>query len=116
MESKKILVIVSETPAGKIYINEYLRATLGMSTGYKEHKVRVLFTGDSVLFSLMPVDVGYTGKLMKTLVYLNADLYLDKKSLDERNIDCSLAEESFKICDRDAILKLVKDSHFTISL
>ena len=116
MESKKILVILSDTPLGKTYVDHVLRSVLGMSAGYKEHKVNILFTSDSVLFALMPTDQGQTAKMVKALKLLDASLYLDKKSLDERNIEQDLIEEPFRSVDRDSIMDLLRQSQLTISM
>lgn len=116
MESKNILVILSDTPLGRVFINETLRNSLGMSAGYKEHKVSILFTGDSVLFALMPVDNSTTSRLVKALDYLDASLYLDKKALDDRSIQYDLIESPFHIVDRPKVLELIKKTNLTVSL
>ncbi len=116
MESKNILIILSDTPMGKTYIDHILRCALGMSAGYKEHRISVLFTNDSVLFALIPLDHGSSAKLVKALRYLDASLYLDKVAIEDRNIDSELIEGPFRIMDRDSIRELLNKSHFTVSI
>jgi sulfur relay (sulfurtransferase) DsrF/TusC family protein len=115
MKSKRILITINETPLNQANIIENLRTSLGITAGYKEHQIDLLFTGDSTYFLLFLKEYDELAKYLKSLEFAEARLYFDEKSLIERNIDRNLAKEPYIILTRDEISDLFNNSSFNLS-
>ena len=116
MKSKRVLLVLSETPLEQNCIKGNLRTALGMSVGYKEHNVDVLFTGDAVFFLKMPGDQDTLKKFARTFTLLGSNLYIDEKSLEDKKIDRKLVVEPFKVKGRDEIIELYRNAEMTASM
>lgn len=116
MKSQKILMTLTDTPLGKSSIVEKLRAALGMSAGYKEHKINLVLTGDAVYLLRMQGGEDLLDKFIRTYELIDADLFIDEVSAKDRNVPLDEVPKPFKVINRDEIYKLLKESDLTASL
>lgn len=116
MKSKKILVVLSDAPMEETFIEDDLRTSLGMSAGYKDHQVDLLLTGNAVYLLNILQNHNLLQKFIKIFSLLDSTIYLDKKSIEEHNIDTGQIEKPFKLSTRDEIIKLMNKSGFVLSL
>lgn len=116
MKSKNVLINVNGTPLGREFILEKIRTAVGISAGYKEHKVNVLLAGDSVYFPIMPTNQGQLGKMTRASKFNGLEFFVDKKSLDERKLDLEKIIDPFTIVSRDEIRVLCEKSDVVLSL
>jgi sulfur relay (sulfurtransferase) DsrF/TusC family protein len=116
MENKKILVFINESPFSDMTIQESLRIALGTTAGYKEHKVDLVLTGDSVYFMTVPRDENNIRKFLEGASLIGVDIYLDEKSMEERKLDKENIAEPFRIADRKQIFELLKNADVNFSL
>lgn len=116
MNSKKILITLSEAPFGEKFIVENFRTALGVTAGYREHRVDLLFTGDAVFFVKMQDYDTLIKKFLNSFKLLGSNLYLDMKALQDRNINSSDVPEPFIVATRDEILDFYRYSSLNINL
>jgi sulfur relay (sulfurtransferase) DsrF/TusC family protein len=116
MKNKKILMFINESPLSDVTIQEGLRTALGTTAGYREHKVDVVLTGDSVYFMNIPEDGNSVKKFIEGTKLIGINIYLDEKSLEERNLDKEKVPEPFMTADRKKIFDLLKSADVNFSL
>lgn len=115
MQSKKVLVIIKELSTGENELKAKLRMTLGISAGYKEHKMDLVLVEDAVYFVTVLQDNKALEKYMKSFHYNNFNVFVDAESLKNRNINRPIPE-NFKTLNRDELKELLDQSDITISI
>jgi len=115
MQSKKVLVIIKELSAGENELKAKLRLTLGISAGYREHKVDMLLVEDAVYFVRVFKENKSLEKYMKSFQYNDFKVFLDGESLKNRNIDEKFTD-GFKTINRDELRELFDQADMIISI
>ncbi|MCD4785488.1 MAG: DsrE family protein [Candidatus Eremiobacteraeota bacterium] len=115
MQSKKVLVIIKELSTGENELKAKLRLMLGISAGYKEHKVDMVLVEDAVYFTKILQGNKALEKYMKSFHYNDFNIFVDAESLKNRNIKKPISED-FKTLNRDELKELLDQSDMTISI
>ena len=114
MGEKNVLITINNAPYGSIYYTEGLRAAVGVTSGIDEHKVSVAYLGDGAYFAVKGVDRKDTESYISTLKKSENMMFVEKESLEERNIDESNIADDIKIVPRSEVLKLVNEADLAI--
>ncbi len=116
MKSKKLLIMAGDSPVGDSDIMEKLRLTLGVTAGYREHKVDLVLFGDAVYLLQVPKDQAGLEKFFKSFQYNDFKIFVDSASAKTRNLKLDSPESPFKALEREELLKLLDGAEMTISL
>lgn len=116
MNSKKILIIMKETPFGDGDVLERLRFTLGVTAGYYEHKADLVLVEDAVHLLRISGQSGDISRYIKSFVLNGFNIYVDLLSVQERKIDEKLVESPFLKLERQKLSELLEQSDVVFSL
>lgn len=114
MAQKHVLFTLNHAPYGSIWYTEGLRAVVGVTSGFEEHTVDVVYLGDGAYFALKNVERTDSARYLGTLAKLDYRLKVERESLAARGIAEQEVAEDIEIVPRTAVLELVKKADVTV--
>ena len=112
-ENKKIIILVKSSPFKGNFCEEALRSVLGLTHTLENNNVRAVFIGDGVWFSVK--DMKQFMKYMISFTSLGIGLFLERESVEWRNISTDRIADGFSVASREDISKIFKESDFVLS-
>lgn len=88
MTQKAIAVILNNFPVSSALCPEGLRAAVGLASGFDEHKISIVLTGDGTWLALKTLDRSGLGKFLTSLKAFEVPIYADRKKV----LDLGLSE------------------------
>ncbi|MCE1246090.1 MAG: DsrE family protein [Firmicutes bacterium] len=116
MNSKKILIIMKETPFSGGDVTERLRFALGVTAGYYEHKADLFLVEDAVYLLKISGQSGEASRYLNSFKLNGFSIYVDLDSIRERKIDEKLIEAPFVKLERQKLPELMEQSDVVFSL
>ncbi|TFH05209.1 MAG: hypothetical protein E4H14_13200 [Candidatus Thorarchaeota archaeon] len=110
---RKVLILVSNKPFGKITAAEGWRAAVGMFG--MDHESQLLFIGDGVYGLMKDQDIVPIRMFKSTFESFDGIISASKKSLEERNIDASEIFEEVQILEEAEVAKTLIENEVIIS-
>jgi len=111
---KKILVTLHHPPFGGTFFAEGLRAAVGISSGFDEHVVDLLFMGDGVFCGLGSIDYRELQRFFMTLKSVKASFFLEEEALAERGLKPAEVSPDFTLVNRGQIIDKLKEYDLNI--
>lgn len=109
---KKVLVILTRPPTGRIHVVEGIRIAVGITL--EDHEVKLLFTGDSV-FS-MRKEFQIKDKLVaKYIEDFDGNIIIDKEGMRDRGIQQTDLVDGVALLDTEDISKAVEEADHVIT-
>ncbi|MHA1449489.1 MAG: DsrE family protein [Candidatus Hodarchaeales archaeon] len=109
---KKIIVILTRPPAGRIHVVEGVRIAVGLTL--EDHEVRLLFTGDSV-FALRKEFQVKDKLLSKYFESFDGTITIDSEAMRMRGISQDDLIEDTVLLDSNEIANAVEESDHVIT-
>jgi len=110
-EEKSVLILLRQPPHGTLYPVEGLRMSVAVSGDFEPVTVAI---NNGVYAFLKSVDKTIYAMHIDFLKDIDLDIYIDKKSLEERGLTADDLIEEVEIKEHDEILKLIAQSTVTI--
>ena len=110
---RKVLILVSSKPFGKIIAAEGWRAAVGMFG--MDHESQMLFIGDGVYGLMKDQDMLPIRMFKSTFESFDGVAYVSKKSLEERNIDASEIFDEVQIIEDTEVAKILVENEVIIT-
>lgn len=114
MAQKHVLFTLNHAPYGSIWYTEGLRAVVGVTSGFDEHTVDVVYLGDGAYFALKGVERTDSAKYLGTIAKLGYRLRVEQESLAARGISEAEVAEDIEIIPRSQVAELVQKADVTI--
>ena len=116
MSQKAIAVILNNFPVSSALCPEGLRAAIGLASGFDEHRIAIVLTGDGTWLALKTLDRSGLEKYLTSLKALEVPIYADKKKIP----DLGLSEENIAgdvtILESDQIQKTLQAMDLVLTL
>ncbi|MFP4496837.1 MAG: DsrE family protein [Vulcanimicrobiota bacterium] len=116
MKQKNILVLLMKEPYSNNTLIEELRTSMGVSAGYREHRINMVFTSDAVYALKLSENNEIFSRFLKAFSMLDSKIYIDKKAAEDRNISLENIPDFFMAVDRKKISELYQESDMNFSL
>jgi len=100
---RKVLILITNRPFGKIIAAEGWRAAVGMFG--MDHQSQMLFIGDGVYGIMKNQNIQPIRMFKSTFEGFDGHMYASQKSLDERNITASEVFDEVEILDEEEVAK-----------
>lgn len=110
-EEKNIVILLRQPPQGTLYPVEGLRMSVAVSADFDPITIAI---NDGVYTFLKETDMTMYSMHIEFLKNIGLDLYVDKKSLDERGLTKEDLVEDVEVKAHGDILKLIENSTVTI--
>ncbi len=110
-EEKEIVILLRQPPHGILYPVEGLRMSVAVSGDFEPITVAI---NDGVYTFLKDVDKTMYSMHINFLEDIDLEIYVDKKSLDERGLTKDDLIDSVEIKEHGEILKIIQNSTVTI--
>lgn len=110
-EEKEIVILLRQPPHGTLYPVEGLRMSVAVSGDFEPITVAI---NDGVYTFLKDVDKTMYSMHINFLKDIDLEIYVDKKSLDERGLTKDDLIDSVEIKEHGEILKIIENSTVTI--
>jgi tRNA 2-thiouridine synthesizing protein C len=110
-EEKNVVILLRQPPHGTLYPVEGLRMSVAVSADFEPITIAI---NDGVYTFLKNVDKTMYSMHINFLKDIDLEIYVDKKSLDERGLTEEDLIESVEIKEHDEILKVLAGSTVTI--
>lgn len=110
---RKVLVLVTSRPFGKIIAAEGWRAAVGMFG--MDHQSQMLFIGDGVYGLVKDQDIQPIRMFKSTFESFDGHIYASKKSLDERDITASEVFDEVEVLDEEGVARTFIENEVIIA-
>jgi sulfur relay (sulfurtransferase) DsrF/TusC family protein len=110
-EEKQVVILLRQPPHGTLYPVEGLRMSVAVSADFDPITIAI---NDGVYTFLEDVDKTMYSMHIEFLKNIDLDIYVDKKSLDERGLINDDLIEEVEIKEHAEILKMIENSTVTI--
>ena len=110
-EEKEVVILLRQPPHGTLYPVEGLRMSVAVSADFDPITIAI---NDGVYTFLKDVDKTMYSMHIDFLKNIDLDLYVDKKSLNERGLTKEDLIEQVEIKEHSDILKMIENSTVTI--
>ncbi len=110
-EEKEVVILLRQPPHGTLYPVEGLRMSVAVSADFDPITVAI---NDGVYAFLKDVDKTMYSMHIDFLKNIDLDIYVDKKSLDDRGLTKEDLIEQVDVKEHGEILKMIENSTVTI--
>ena len=110
-EEKNIVILLRQPPHGTLYPVEGLRMSVAVSADFDPITVVI---NDAVYAFIKDVDKTMYSMHIEFLKNIDLDIFVDKRSLEERGLSGDDLVEEVEVKEHDEILKMIADSTVTI--
>ena len=110
-EEKNVVILLRQPPHGTLYPVEGLRMSVAVSGDFEPITIAI---NDGVYAFLKDVDKTMYSMHIKFLIEIDLEIYVDKKSLEERGISKDDIIDGIGIKEHEEILEIIKNSTVTI--
>lgn len=108
--SKKITILIKDSPYSGDFCEEALRACVGLKQTEEKHIVNACFVADGVWFCSKSLKQKEFLKYILAFKSFAMDLNIEKESLDKLKLTSENISSDFKIISRADISKILLDS------
>lgn len=110
-EEKKVVILLRQPPHGTLYPVEGLRMAVAVSADFDPITIAI---NDAVYTFTKDVDKTMYSTHMNFLKGIDLDIFVDKKSLDERGLTKEDMVDQVEIKDHRDIVNMIAESTVTI--
>jgi len=110
-EEKEIVILLRQPPHGTLYPVEGLRMSVAVSADFDPITIAI---NDGVYTFIKDTDKAMYSMHIDFLKNIDLDIYVDKKSLDERGLTKEDLIEQVEVKEHGEILKMIENSTVTI--
>ena len=110
-EEKNVVILLRQPPHGTLYPVEGLRMTVAVSGDFEPITIAI---NDGVYTFLKDVDKTMYSMHIDFIKNIDLDIFVDKKSLDERGLTRDDLIDNVDVKEHGEILKMIADSTVTI--
>ncbi len=110
-EEKEIVILLRQPPHGTLYPVEGLRMSVAVSADFDPITIAI---NDGVYTFIKDTDKKMYSMHIDFLKNIDLDIYVDKKSLDERGLTKEDLIEQVEVKEHGEILKIIENSTVTI--
>ena len=110
-EEKNIVILLRQPPHGTLYPVEGLRMSVAVSADFDPTTIAI---NDAVYTFTQDVDKTMYSMHIEFIKNIGLDIFVDKKSLDERGLTKDDLIEDVEVVDHEDILKMIQESTVTI--
>ena len=110
-EEKNVVILLRQPPHGTLYPVEGLRMTVAVSGDFEPITIVI---NDGVFAFLKDVDKTMYAMHIDFIKNIDLDIFIDKKSLDERGLKKEDLIDKVEVKEHGEILKMIADSTVTI--
>ena len=110
-EEKNVVILLRQPPHGTLYPVEGLRMSVAVSADFDPITIAI---NDGVYTFLKDTDKTMYSMHIEFLKNIDLDIYVDKKSLDERGLTKDDLVDDVEVKEHGDILKLIENSTVTI--
>ena len=110
-EEKEVVILLRQPPHGTLYPVEGLRMSVAVSADFDPITIAI---NDGVYTFLKDVDKTMYSMHIDFLKNIDLDIYVDKKSLNERGLTKDDLIEQVDVKEHGEILKMIENSTVTI--
>lgn len=110
-EEKTVVILLRQPPHGTLYPVEGLRMSVAVSADFDPITIAI---NDGVYTFLKDTDKTMYSMHMEFLKNIDLDIFVDKKSLDERGLTKDDLVDDVEVKEHGDILKLIENSTVTI--
>lgn len=110
-EEKTVVILLRQPPHGTLYPVEGLRMSVAVSADFDPITIAI---NDGVYTFLKDTDKTMYSMHMEFLKNIDLDIFVDKKSLDERGLTKDDLVDDVEVKEHRDILKLIENSTVTI--
>jgi tRNA 2-thiouridine synthesizing protein C len=110
-EEKTIVILLRQPPHGTLYPVEGLRMSVAVSADFDPITIAI---NDGVYTFIKDVDKTMYSMHIDFLKNIDLDIFVDKKSLEERGLSKDDLIEEVEVKEHNEILKMLADSTVTI--
>ena len=110
-EEKNVVILLRQPPHGTLYPVEGLRMTVAVSADFDPITIAI---NDAVYTFTKDVDKTMYAMHIEFIKSIDLDIFIDKKSLDERGLTKEDLIEQVEVKEHGEILKMIADSTVTI--
>ncbi len=110
-EEKNVVILLRQPPHGTLYPVEGLRMTVAVSADFDPITIAI---NDAVYTFTKDVDKTMYAMHIEFIKSIDLDIFIDKKSLDERGLTKDDLIEQVEVKEHGEILRVIADSTVTI--
>ena len=110
-EEKNVVILLRQPPHGTLYPVEGLRMTVAVSADFDPITIAI---NDAVYTFIKDVDKTMYSMHIDFIRNIDLDIFVDKKSLDERGLTKEDLIDKVEVKEHHEILKMIADSTVTI--
>lgn len=110
-EEKNIVILLRQPPHGTLYPVEGLRMSVAVSGDFDPITIAI---NDAVYTFLKDVDKTMYSMHIEFLKNIDLDIFVDKKSLDERGLTKNDLIDDIEVKEHGEILEIIRNSTVTI--
>jgi tRNA 2-thiouridine synthesizing protein C len=110
-EEKEVVILLRQPPHGTLYPVEGLRMSVAVSADFDPITIAI---NDGVYTFIKDVDKTMYSMHIDFLKNIDLDIYVDKKSLDDRGLTKDDLIEQVEVKEHGEILKMIENSTVTI--
>lgn len=114
---QKIVILLTRMPGGHIHLPEGIRAATGITAGFDEHDVKVLFTQDGAYAAMENTDWRATD--IRTHVEefreLGGELFVDEQALQTRELSTTNVRSDVTPLTHRELTELITDADKMLS-
>lgn len=110
-EEKNVVILLRQPPHGTLYPVEGLRMTVAVSADFDPVTIAI---NDAVYTFIKDVDKTMYSMHIDFIRNIDLDIFIDKKSLDERGLTKDDLIDKVEVKEHGEILKMIADSTVTI--
>ncbi len=110
-EEKNVIILLRQPPHGTFYSVEGLRMTVAFSADFDPVTIAI---NDAVYAFIKDVDKTMYDMHIEFIKSIDLDIFVDKKSLDERGLTEDDLISQVEVKEHGEILKMIADSTLTI--
>ncbi|MFH0802956.1 MAG: DsrE family protein [bacterium] len=116
MAQKAIAVILNNFPASSALCPEGLRAAIGLASGFDEHKISIILTGDGTWLALKTLDRSVLGKYLISLKALEVPIYADRKKVMDLGLSEADIAEDVTLLESEQIKRTLQTTDLVLTL
>ncbi len=110
-EEKNVVILLRQPPHGTLYPVEGLRMTVAVSADFDPITIAI---NDAVYTFIKDVDKTMYSMHIDFIRNIDLDIFIDKKSLDERGLTKDDLIDKVEVKEHGEILNMIADSTVTI--
>ena len=110
-EEKEVVILLRQPPHGTLYPVEGLRMSVAVSADFDPITIAI---NDGVYAFIKDVDKTMYSMHIDFLKNIDLDIFVDKKSLDDRGLTKDDLIEQVEVKEHGEILKMIENSTVTI--